>query len=398
MTGRSATLLLVVCLVGGHAVDWAVAKDAKVGTISLTLPPPTDYCELDATQASDARMLKAIEGMLAPTNNRLLVMSADCTQLTDWRAGKRPLLDNMAQYQTLIPWENGPLPKTPEAVIKDACNQMRSQGEQMVTNMTPDVKARAEQVLKTVKINEMKFMGVVGEEPNACYAAMLQKFHTEVGTDKTQVTVFSSTIVKSKLVYFYLFAPYVSGDSVTNLLAQQKATSCGCRVRTRTERLGTALFRRYDDCRAVGEHLGDAGRDLGCVEAHADDCIGAHLLGMLEHDVEGLLARLLAQLREERDVAAEQRLDGRADVAYDRARANNDSSRHPDTPRDAETFELERRRHHRMVDAFACHTRSIRWRAAMVDKGIRPCAELLQAQGHTACAPNHVRPWSRPAA
>ena len=223
MTGRSATLLLVVCLVGGHAVDSAVAKDAQVGIASLSLPPPTDYCELDATQASDERTLKAVEGMLAPTNNRLLVMSADCTQLADWRTGKRRLLDNFAQYQTLIPWENGPLPKAPEAVIKDACNQMRTQGEQLVTDMAPDVKARAEQVLKTVKVNEMKFLGVVGEEPTVCYAAMLQKLHTEIGTDKTQVTVFATTVVKSKLVYFYLFAPYVSGDSVTDLLAQQQA-------------------------------------------------------------------------------------------------------------------------------------------------------------------------------
>jgi hypothetical protein len=223
MTTRPIALLLVCFLLAGAAIPPVLAKDATVGATSLTLPPPSGACELDATKPSDARMLKAVEGMLGPTGNRLLAMSVDCTELADWRAGTRKLLDHIAQYQTLIAWQDGPLPGTPEATIKEACDQMRAQGDKLVTDMEPDVKARAEQVLKTVKINEMKFLGVVGEDPNVCYAAMLQKFGTEVGTDKTQATVFATTIVKGKLVYFYLFAPYVSGDTVTDLLAQQRA-------------------------------------------------------------------------------------------------------------------------------------------------------------------------------
>ena len=224
MTTRPIALLLVCFLLAGAAIAPVLAKDATVGVTSLTLPPPNGACDLDATEPSDARMLKAVEGMLGTTGNRLLAMSADCTELADWRTGKRKLLDHFAQYQTLIAWQDGPLPATPETTIKEACDQLRAQGEKMVTDMEPDVKARAEQVLKTVKINEMKFIGVVGEEPNVCYTAMLQKFHTEIGTDKTQVTVFATTTVKSKLIYFYLFGPYVSGDSVTELLEQQKAS------------------------------------------------------------------------------------------------------------------------------------------------------------------------------
>lgn len=217
MLRPAAALLLLAIAAGG-----AVAKDAKVGPATLALPPPTGYCELDAAKSTDTRMVKAVEGMLGNTGNRLLAVSADCAQLADWRTGKRKLLDNMAQYQTLIAWENGPLPDTPETTIKEICGQMHAQGERLVANMTPDVKARAEEVLKTVQINEMKFLGVVGEEPLSCYAAMLQKFRTEVGTDKTQVTVFATTVVRSKIVYFYLFAPYVSGDTVTEMLAQQQ--------------------------------------------------------------------------------------------------------------------------------------------------------------------------------
>jgi len=214
--------LIAVAAIVTTAVIPVLAKDGTIGTTAVVLPPPTGYCELDASQPSDARMLQVVEDMLATGTNRLLAISANCKELVDWRNGRRKLMDNLAQYQTLKAWEDG-LPAPPATVVAEVCKAMRARGEQFTANAEQGAKARAEEVIKEVKINEMKFMGVVGEEPNACYTAMLQRFQTEMGTDKTQVTVFSTTIVRSKLVYFYLFAPYVSGDSVTDLLAQQKA-------------------------------------------------------------------------------------------------------------------------------------------------------------------------------
>jgi hypothetical protein len=183
---RSATALFVFCLFSSAVA----AKEANVGPASLNLTPPQGYCEMDAAQPSDAR--------------------------------KRQLLDNTAQYQTMISLENAPLPATPEAMIKDTCNQLRAQGEQMVANATSDAKTRAEEVLKTIKVNESKFMGVVGEDPLACYAAVLQEFTTETGAEKTQVIVFATAVLKGKIIYYYLYAPYVSGDSVTQMLAEQR--------------------------------------------------------------------------------------------------------------------------------------------------------------------------------
>lgn len=117
---RCTATLLISCFV----VVSAAAKDANVGPTMLALPPPTGYCELDAARATDARAVKAVEGMLV--GNRLLAFSADCAQLADWRTGKRELLDNIAQYQTLIAWENGPLPAAAETTIKQVCGQLRA--------------------------------------------------------------------------------------------------------------------------------------------------------------------------------------------------------------------------------------------------------------------------------
>jgi hypothetical protein len=206
-------------LFGGLLLTVAVAKEVKVGTATLVLPSPQGYCELDTTQATEARAVSVTERML--NTNRLLAFSADCEQLTKYRTSKGATpLDNIAQYQTLVSWENKELPDAPENVIKWVCNQMRSQGEQVALESTAEIKTRAEQVLANLKVNDMRLLGVVGQEPLACYVALLKNFSTEIGTEKTQAVVFAATIVNSKMVYYYLYAPYASSTTVTNTLKQ----------------------------------------------------------------------------------------------------------------------------------------------------------------------------------
>jgi hypothetical protein len=218
---RRVVTLIFACF----CVSSARGEDVKIGEVSIKLSAPPGYCALNASNAADARMITALEDMLDKSGNRLLSLSADCGQLADWHSGKRQLLDNMAQHQTRTSWENLQLPLTPEALIMDACSDLRARGDQLVTAMTPDAKQRVEEVLKTVKINEMKFLGVLDEEPAICYAALLQRFATETGTQKTQVAVFATTVVRQKLLYYYLFAPYVDGESVSTALEQQKVNA-----------------------------------------------------------------------------------------------------------------------------------------------------------------------------
>jgi hypothetical protein len=216
MVRRSIVLLLVLSL----SLP-AMAKDAKIGSTSVTLTAPPGHCELEQTDAADARIIKAIEGMLA-SDNRLLAAFADCKQLTQWRAGKRPLLDDIAQYQTPARTVDAPAPAAPEDMLKQVCAKMREEGEKTVAGLAADIKTRIEQVMKDVKHNQMRFLGVVAEEPTACYAVIVQRFKAETGKDVTQAALFATTFVKGKLVYYYLFAPYQSPYTVTALLAKHK--------------------------------------------------------------------------------------------------------------------------------------------------------------------------------
>ena len=67
---------------------------------------------------------------------------------------------------------------------------------------------------------------------------------------------------------------------------------------------------------------------------------------MLQNQIEGLPASLLAQVREQRDVAANQRLQSRANRAEDRARAHYDTAHYSERARHAKTIQFELRRHH----------------------------------------------------
>ena len=218
MSIRPAVFLLLASLLGLPCL----AKDAKVGQTSVTLTAPSGQCELDPGQPSDARMLQITESTLAGVGNRLLGFYADCKQLNDWRTGKRALLEDFAQYQTSIAAIDAPAPAVPAEAIKQLCSQQREASEKVVTGIATDMKARIEEAVRGVQLNQVRSLGVVAEDANACYAALVQRFKAETGKDVTIMALFATTFVQGKLVLYYLYSPYRSAQTMTALLAKQK--------------------------------------------------------------------------------------------------------------------------------------------------------------------------------
>src|SRR5262249_39625905 len=116
----------------------------------------------------------------AKSGNKLLSMSADCRQLTDWRAHKRSLLNDYGQYQASIARMDKPTVEP----IKETCATLRAQADKMVAEQAPDIKSRVESALEKVKINETLFVGILAESTAACYGGL--SLRTEAGTDNTQ--------------------------------------------------------------------------------------------------------------------------------------------------------------------------------------------------------------------
>jgi hypothetical protein len=210
--------LTFAALVLAAAASSALAVEANIGGVSITLPPPGGFCELGESNASDKRMLTTLGPLLEKSGNKLLAMSADCRQLAEWHTGKRQLLDDYGQYQTQI----AGMDKPPSETVAQTCTTLRDEGNKILANQLPDIKKRVESTLSKIKLNETSFLGVLAEDTDACYAGLIQKIHTEANTDKTQITAFAIAIVKNKSVFIYRFSVYRGPQTVDATLRKIK--------------------------------------------------------------------------------------------------------------------------------------------------------------------------------
>lgn len=188
---------------------------AKLGTVSINLPPPPEFCDLSATNRADNRLLAATEAVLRQSGNKLLSVSADCGQLAGWRTGQQPLLDDYMQYQA--PEAIGTLPSE---TIRQACAGLQAQGQEIVSRVLPQMQAHIEAAVRNLQMTNMGFIGAIAEEPEVCYSAVIQQLKTQIGTDKLQLGLVAITAVKNRTVLVYRFTVYRNPETVTTALAK----------------------------------------------------------------------------------------------------------------------------------------------------------------------------------
>jgi hypothetical protein len=198
----------------------AAADTVKVAGADIAVVLPAGYCELQPDNKSDARVLAAIRGMVEPIGNSLMSAAVECSVLPQWRSGKVTRFKNMTQYQffTRETREPGTRAENDKAVAA-VCDELRNTGKQQTEEMNPSVKARAAKVMEKIEYGKIEMVGVTGEDPGACYVALLQKFRAEDKTDVVQLITYATTLVKGRWIYFYLFNDYENSGSVETSLA-----------------------------------------------------------------------------------------------------------------------------------------------------------------------------------
>lgn len=211
---------LSLALLAALACSPCLARDATLGRTTVTLTVPPGQCELDRANAGDGRLLQAVDKAIG--TNKLLAMHADCKQHTDWRAGKRGLLEDFSQYQVASQFIDAPPEPAPANALKQLCATLRAEGERMMVGMASDMKARVEEAIKNAQVNQSRFLGVMAEDPTACYSAIVQRLKSETGKDVTIVGLFAAVYLKGKPVYYYLYSPYRSAQTATVLLAKHR--------------------------------------------------------------------------------------------------------------------------------------------------------------------------------
>lgn len=189
-------------------------QTATIGGRDVVLVLDPDQCLLDRNHPSDSRIYELVEKGLAG-QNELLLAAADCEQIGPWRNGTKPTLDDFTQVQVALTLRNRDLTGREVETVNEICSTLRKQGEAAVTGPMNAVRERFNKVSEAVKINQVQFVGVVREDPEACYASLLQRVRTEHGTDKLILCVYAHVVLRGRLVYLYR---YTEGDSFASMV------------------------------------------------------------------------------------------------------------------------------------------------------------------------------------
>jgi hypothetical protein len=216
---------IALALLCGLLPAAAYGADVSMGDVTLKLSAPSGYCELDPSQASDKRLMDAVQA--AVPGNDVLGISADCGELRDWRSGRRPLLEHMTQYQTMK--QARTIRFTP-ANAQSACTDVKTKGDQINKDALPSIKENLSKAMKQIDYHGQTLLGVTAEDANGCFVTMIQKFKAETGTEVAQLNMFYMGSVKDRLVYLYIMAPYQNDGSIDGLLALQKANTAALKA------------------------------------------------------------------------------------------------------------------------------------------------------------------------
>ena len=110
--------------------------------------------------------------------------------------------------------------------IKSICANVRAQSVQATGSVATKSQTVLEAVIEDVKVNEVRPLGVFAEDATTCYSGQFQKA-TVGNITIEQVVIQAITVVKARLVLYYLFAPFAAGrtvnDQVNDLLTQHQS-------------------------------------------------------------------------------------------------------------------------------------------------------------------------------
>ena len=206
------------------AQSGASTVTADIAGKKVELFVPQGQCALDRKQPSDRKGIELVERLTAG-QNQLHLFTADCTQLSEWRAGGRATLGEYAQVQSAIQFHSQDLTGREAEVIKSICDATRQQGNQITAGVETDIKNRIESGKEKIKIENVAMLGALGEDEMGCYVGLIIKGVTDAGVPKSQLCVFANVVLNGRIMYIYRYAETVDQPTADRLLLAVKASA-----------------------------------------------------------------------------------------------------------------------------------------------------------------------------
>lgn len=225
-TTHLPTLLLAcafsISALSGPAEAQTDRKQVSIGGSSIELTLPEGHCAMSRDDDRDRRVIELVEGATGGANEVVLAF-ADCDHLTAWRNGERRTLGDFGQFQTLVKAKNQNLKGAEAQLVKQICDQFRSQGEGLFQGAADEVNKNLKSMATTMTTNEMKFLGIYSESTRQCTTSFIQKATTEGGASKTLYGINTNMILNGKIVYFNFYTTYENEETLATIRRKHAA-------------------------------------------------------------------------------------------------------------------------------------------------------------------------------
>ena len=203
----------------------AQAKSQKNNTVSiggtpLTLAVPENFCALNPKHPLDKQVLDSVKTMIKG-RNELLLHFADCKELDDWHNGKLKYLQNYGSYQSSLRLQKVDLKGKETETLKAVCKVFKKQAKEIFKDVKKEANERASQSFENLKLNEIKPLGVIHEDPQMCAAAVFQKIAVDNDVEE-QYSAYSMTFHKGKMLFSYFYAPPAKNSVIKDLTGKLK--------------------------------------------------------------------------------------------------------------------------------------------------------------------------------
>ena len=110
-----------------------------------------------------------------------------------------------------------------KSVVAEVCQVLRTQGAAIDKEVAPKVKQRIADLSAGIAVNEQRPLGVLDEEPSACYAGIILNLQTATGEQRLLLGVFAVTVLNGRIIYLYHYqAKPEDGATERNLKVLKK--------------------------------------------------------------------------------------------------------------------------------------------------------------------------------
>jgi hypothetical protein len=185
----------------------------KVGDTEFNFAVPREFCVLEESNARDAIFINVVRTLLRGASNKLILLTVNCKRLKTWREGVAGNILRYAMYYIPDNLENSTLPGDNKKLRNELCQDMRKQGDATLAGVKDIVANAARELNANIAVNSTKYVGVVDEDDNGCYAALLIGVKGGDGKNILMSSIVTSTVIHGKPLFFAMYNQYDGPDT-----------------------------------------------------------------------------------------------------------------------------------------------------------------------------------------